>query len=559
MKLGTKIMLAAAGAVAVTALSAFITVRYLANENHVADIRNGMSAILTQAEEVRARMDAMHQAKSFDMAGLTARARQQAGSRPLKDIYKETDLYGVVPIVATWNTIAKAAARQGYTFVITSRPGIVARNPEHDHAAEYPEMFQAFAAGAKEYSHYDRARDELIVARPVALSASCLGCHGDPATSPTKDGKDVLGFAMENRKEGDLQGAFVLKSELGDDPVVGRTSKAMGIVSFFILGITGGGFWFFNRRYVNRPLQSAIDRLSAGAGQFSAAASEISSSSAQLASGASSQAASLEETSASLEEISSMTKRNAESAGHAKEASTRAHSAADAGTRDMNQMKEAMDAIKLSSDEIAKIVKTIDEIAFQTNILALNAAVEAARAGEAGAGFAVVAEEVRSLAQRSAQAARESAQKIEDSVVKSEAGVRISGQVASSLKLIVTEASKVDTLVAEIATASREQNQGLGQINSAVGKMDEVTQTNAAAAEETASAAEELSAQSQELLTLVKELEGLIGTSKAGSPGLKLPAAPSSRMNLRQPALAKPPAGTRSPMVKRPVVDSFHN
>ncbi|HNC25022.1 MAG TPA: hypothetical protein PLU52_12535, partial [Opitutaceae bacterium] len=166
MKLGTKIMLAAAGAVAVTALSAFITVRYLANENHVADIRNGMSAILTQAEEVRARMDAMHQAKSFDMAGLTARARQQAGSRPLKDIYKETDLYGVVPIVATWNTIAKAAARQGYTFVITSRPGIVARNPEHDHAAEYPEMFQAFAAGAKEYSHYDRARDELIVARP---------------------------------------------------------------------------------------------------------------------------------------------------------------------------------------------------------------------------------------------------------------------------------------------------------------------------------------------------------------------------------------------------------
>ncbi len=175
-------------------------------------------------------------------------------------------------------------------------------------------------------------------------------------------------------------------------------------------------------RTTNRRLGEVSHQLSAGADQTAAAAGQVSGASQSLAEGASEQAASLEETSASLEEISSMTKRNAESATQAKFLSAEARRAAETGVSSMRDMQSAMDSIKASSASIAQIVKSIDEIAFQTNILALNAAVEAARAGDAGAGFAVVAEEVRALAQRSAQAAKETAGKIEESVARSGAG-----------------------------------------------------------------------------------------------------------------------------------------
>jgi methyl-accepting chemotaxis protein len=189
-----------------------------------------------------------------------------------------------------------------------------------------------------------------------------------------------------------------------------------------------------------------------------------------------------------------------------------------------------MDAIKVSSDNIAKIIRTIDEIAFQTNILALNAAVEAARAGEAGLGFAVVAEEVRALAQRSAQAARETAAKIEDSIEKSRQGVHISGKVSASLTEILDKARKVDDLIAEIATSSREQSQGIGQISIAITQMDKVTQNTAATAEESASAAEELSSQAENMKESVHQLLRLVGEPTSSS-SLEQPA-PASASNL---------------------------
>jgi methyl-accepting chemotaxis protein len=208
-----------------------------------------------------------------------------------------------------------------------------------------------------------------------------------------------------------------------------------------------------------------------------------------------------------------MTKRNAESATEAKTLSNRTRTAAEQGVASMDEMKQAMDSIKESSASIAKIVKSIDEIAFQTNILALNAAVEAARAGEAGAGFAVVAEEVRALAQRSAISARETAEKIEDSVSRSDRGVEISARVAQNFDEIVGKARNVDELVGEIATASTEQSQGIGQVTNAVAQMDKVTQSNAASAEESASAAEELSAQAEMMRESVRRLLQLVGQS----------------------------------------------
>jgi len=261
--------------------------------------------------------------------------------------------------------------------------------------------------------------------------------------------------------------------------------------------------------------------------------------SSRLADGASQQAASIEETSASLEEITGMTRRNAESANNAKQVATATRAAVDQGTAGMQRMTGAMDGIKTSSAEISKIIKTIDEIAFQTNILALNAAVEAARAGEAGAGFAVVAEEVRALAQRSATAARETSDKIEVALHKSDEGARTSVEVAGMLAQIVDQVRKMDTLVAEIASASGEQSQGLEQITKAMTEMDRVTQSNAASAEESASVAHELSNQSTELGAAVGQLNSFTGVSaqmikRAPAEPLARPAAP------RRPRAAQP-------------------
>ncbi len=241
----------------------------------------------------------------------------------------------------------------------------------------------------------------------------------------------------------------------------------------------------------------------------------VASSSHSLADGSSAQAAALEETSASLEQLNSMTRRNADSAQQAKQAASHARTSADAGFEHMRAMDTAMGAIKASSDDIAKIIKTIDEIAFQTNILALNAAVEAARAGEAGMGFAVVAEEVRALAQRSATAAKETAAKIEDSVAKSQQGAHLSAEVAKSFESIQQQIRHLDQLVGEIATASHEQNQGIGQVTKALSQMDQITQANAGSAEETAAASQELNAQAAVLSEAVVNLATLIGEKSA--------------------------------------------
>jgi methyl-accepting chemotaxis protein len=237
----------------------------------------------------------------------------------------------------------------------------------------------------------------------------------------------------------------------------------------------------------------------------------------QLSSGSSEQASSVEETSSALEEMSSMIRATADNAQKAKSLASEARSEAETGTSIMDEMMQAMKAIDTSSAEVAKIVKNIDEIAFQTNILALNAAVEAARAGEAGAGFAVVADEVRSLAQRSAAAAKETAEKIEAAIANSRSGSICSTKVGEALKLIAEKVSSTDSLVADIANAASEQAQGIQQVNNAMNQMDKVTQGNAASAEESASAAEELDSQAETMKDLVGELRKLVG----GSPNIE--------------------------------------
>jgi methyl-accepting chemotaxis protein len=259
----------------------------------------------------------------------------------------------------------------------------------------------------------------------------------------------------------------------------------------------------FLSRSITSALNKVIASLSAGSDQVSGAAGQVSQSSQSLAEGASEQASSLEETSASLEELSSMTKQNSDNARQANTMSGETRKSVDESREAMARMGEAIGKIKASSDQTAKIIKTIDEIAFQTNLLALNAAVEAARAGDAGKGFAVVAEEVRNLAQRSAEAAKTTASLIEDSQKNADHGVSVSREVADILSGIVGRVQKLSNLIGEVSAASEEQAKGIEQIGTAVSQMDKLSQANAANAEESASASEELSAQSKELAVMV--------------------------------------------------------
>jgi len=280
--------------------------------------------------------------------------------------------------------------------------------------------------------------------------------------------------------------------------------------------------WFLARRITAR-ISGIVGELTISSAAVGNASTQVAESGHGLAEGAKSQAASLEETSASLEEIAGMAKRNSEGAQRAKLLAAETRAAVDTGATEVAAMSSAMEQIKASSDDISKIIKTIDEIAFQTNILALNAAVEAARAGEAGMGFAVVAEEVRRLAQRSAQSARETAEKIEDSVTKSRHGARICTQVASRLQEIAVKTRAVDEVVGEIAGASQEQTTGIAHVNEAVSAMDRVVQATAAQAADGASVASELTGQSDAMRDCVVRLDRVVGgvhaAAAAPAPG----------------------------------------
>ncbi|PKQ30454.1 MAG: chemotaxis protein [Actinobacteria bacterium HGW-Actinobacteria-10] len=326
-----------------------------------------------------------------------------------------------------------------------------------------------------------------------------------------------------------------------------RIQSVIMLVTGLVLAI---GLAIVITRSITKPLERVIAGLSAGSEQVTSAANQVAQASQQMAQGASEQASSLEETSSSLEEMSSMTRQNAENSKQADAMAREARASAGKGVEAMDKMSEAIGRIKESADSTAKIIKTIDEIAFQTNLLALNAAVEAARAGEAGKGFAVVAEEVRNLAQRSAEAAKTTSSLIEGSQVNSDGGVKVTEEVGDLLKQIADQADKVTSLVSEVAAASDEQAQGIDQINTAVAQMDRVTQSSASNSEESASASEELSAQARELQDMVVQLRMVVGGAKAAQRADEYGHAVSSARPIavdhRLSHLIRPGANVRS-------------
>lgn len=345
--------------------------------------------------------------------------------------------------------------------------------------------------------------DAFEIYDPIPVTSGCLECHADLKTTKVAG---VLTYRYST--------AGLTQARQQWDGIIGELGKSLltqgAVCSLLLLAVVGLVVTLVVWQQVARPLDQITCAIGTEAADLEHAAGQVSDSSKSLANGASEQAASLEETSASLEEMSAMTKRNADNAKSASESATQACRSADTGAQRMTALRDAMSGIKSASEDITKILKTIDDIAFQTNVLALNAAVEAARAGEAGLGFAVVAEEVRNLAQRSAQAARETADKIEGSVAKSHVGVEITAEVSTSFTEIQTRVRQLDQLIGEIARASSEQQQGISQVTTAVAEMDKVTQQNAASAEESASAALQLNKQSGNLKDTVAELACLV-------------------------------------------------
>lgn len=372
------------------------------------------------------------------------------------------------------------------------------------------------------------------ITRPLARTVTML--------KEMSQGHLAMRLAMARRDEIGVMAATMdqFADELQGEMVASLEKLAQGDLTFSVTPKDDKDAIGTALAKTGQDLNTLVAEILVATEQIAAGSGQVADASQSLSQGASEQAASLEEITSSVTEMASQTKTNAENAGQANQLADQTREAATRGQGQMQDMVAAMEDISESGQNISKIIKTIDEIAFQTNLLALNAAVEAARAGRHGKGFAVVAEEVRNLAARSAKAAKETAELIEGSVEKTAGGVDIATNTAARLDEIVSSVTKVSDLVAEIAAASNEQAEGISQINTGISQIDQVTQQNTANAEEGASAAEELSSQALRLKEMMSRFRLKEGLAMINNPG-RTSAAPPQQI-LPSPSPSSPVA-----------------
>jgi methyl-accepting chemotaxis protein len=384
------------------------------------------------------------------------------------------------------------------------------------------------------FSNFDKTFEEWLQVSD-SLVKDLASQNVDPGSLAWKFNQSNTLFEIPREdlnKLGELIEAYA-ERELGSY----RTKMYGMLILNFILIIIILALSVYIARSITNPLNRIIRSLSEGIHQVAGASVELSASSQQLSEGSSKQASSIEETSSTLEETASMLQQSTAITMQASRLSDQAKESADKGGLEMQEMMGSIQEIKQSSDQIARIIKVIDNIAFQTNILALNAAIEAARAGEAGLGFAVVAEEVRNLAQKSAEAAKETTGIIEANIGLSGKGATVVEKVRDAFNEITVQTNKVNQLMAEISAAGREQVQATDQINLSMAQISAVTMQNAANAEESAAAAEELNVQADSMKKMVQELSEMVNGKKAT---LKMELAYSSQETRRGNRLVAP-------------------
>jgi methyl-accepting chemotaxis protein len=507
MVLRNKILLALCVGVTAALLVGVGIVKFVLREQGISMARETMRATLLEAENVRESMSGLTRRGAFDSAKLTEEASKTTD-------FRQTTIYETVPVVSAWRAAEQSAKAQGLEFrVVRSNP----RNPANAPTERERPIVERLDRGSEdEVFAVDEANSEVVYARPVKMTSDCLVCHGNPAQSAKGDGRDLLGFRMEGWQAGERHGMFLLRTSLSkvDEKATAALLQWMWRVIWWILPLAAlalGALWWLIRKWIDAPLQLVIQDVEGVVDEAGRVSSQIIEAGDRLAEGTTNQAALTSNATQELMTTIEASRKKIKVADTATQLANEAAQAAAQGKLEIEQMQQAMLAIRESSQEISRIIKDVDSIAFQTNLLALNAAVEAARAGEMGAGFAVVADEVRNLAMRATDAAKKTESQILEAIQRSQSGVELCERVSANVDVIVGKGKDVHHVVEELAGVCRGQLQDMENATRSMGQLKQVTEHIAATTEETAASSHEIRSQNEKLRTAVAGLATLVG------------------------------------------------